>query len=93
MVLTVVARSLDVANAAECREQMRPLIEASTGRVVVDCSQFGFIDSSGVGALLHANSLLPESRRPLRLTGVGTKVLTSLEMMQVHRQFDLEPGN
>ena len=66
-------------------------LETTAGRVVVDCSQLEFIDSSGVGALLHVNNLLPESRRPVRLTGVGTRVLTTLELMRVHRQFELEP--
>ena len=92
LVLTVGVKTLTNANAAEFRELARPAIEAAAGRVVVDCSQLEFIDSSGVGALLHANNLLPEARRPVRLTGVGTKVLASLELMRVHRQFDLKPG-
>jgi ABC-type transporter Mla MlaB component len=51
-----------------------------------------FIDSSGVGALLHVNRLLSEDRRPVRLTGVGKKVISLLELMHVHRSFDLNPA-
>ena len=90
-VLTVAVKNLTNANAAEFREQARPVIETSAGEVVVDCSQVEFIDSSGVGALLHANSLMSESRRPVRLIGVGNKLQASLELMRVHRQFALEP--
>ena len=93
LVLTVAATTLTRANAADFREQSVPEIVAATGSVVVDCSQLEFIDSSGVGALLHASNMLEESRRPVRLTGVGAKVLASLELMRVHRQFDLEPRN
>jgi len=90
-VLTVMAKNLTVANAAEFREEARPVIETSSGEMVVDCSRVEFIDSSGVGALLHANNMMSESRRPVRLTGVGQKLLASLELMRVHRQFALEP--
>jgi anti-anti-sigma factor len=90
-VLTIMAKNLTYANAAEFREEARPVIEASAGEVVVDCTQVEFADSSGIGALLHANSMMTESRRPVRLTGVGKKVLAGMELMMVHRQFTLEP--
>ena len=91
LVLTVVAMTLTSADAAEFRETARLAIESSTGMVSVECSQLEFIDSSGVGALLHLNNLLPAARRPVRLTGVSTKLMASLELMRVHRQFDLQP--
>lgn len=92
VVLTIMAGSLDISNAGSFREEASPIVAASTGRVEVDCSKLEFIDSSGVGALLHANKLLPEERRPVRLTGVGKKIMTQLELMHVHRSFDFEPG-
>jgi|GEM_PF-1027289 len=91
VVLTITERSLTNANATEFRELAKPEIEASSGEIVVDCSGVEFIDSSGVGALLHVNSLMPTDRRPVRLVGVGKKLLASLELMRVHRQFALEP--
>ena len=90
MVLSVAVNSLDRVNATEFRETAAQAIAASAGPVVVDCSRLEFIDSSGLGALLHTHNLLPEARRPVRLVGVGLKVLTILELMQVHRIFDLE---
>ena len=90
-VLTITEKSLTNANATEFRELARPVIADSLGELVVDCSGVEFIDSSGVGALLHVNSLMPTDRRPVRLIGVGKKLLASLELMRVHRQFALEP--
>jgi anti-sigma B factor antagonist len=92
VVLTVMVNVLDRTKAYDFREEAARAIAASAGFVEVDCSRLEFIDSSGVGAFLHAHNLLPEHRHPVRLTGVGTKVLTILELMQVHRIFDLVPA-
>jgi anti-anti-sigma factor len=91
LVLTIVVDSLTSPRSAEFRAQADQAVVDSAGRVEVDCSQLEFIDSSGVGALLHLIRLLPEQRRPVRLTGVGKTVLANLELMCVHRIFDLEP--
>lgn len=91
LVLTVVVESLTSPHAAEFRAQADRAVLASAGRVEVNCAKVEFIDSSGVGALLHLIRLLPEQRRPVRLTGVGKTVLANLELMCVHRIFDLEP--
>ena len=81
MVLTIVGDSLTSPHAAEFRERADHAILTSAGQVEVDCSELEFIDSSGVGAFLHLIRLLPEHRRPVRLTGVGKKVLANLELM------------
>jgi anti-sigma B factor antagonist len=91
VVLTLVGDTLTSSHAAEFRETADRVISTSTGRVEVDCTPLEFIDSSGVGALLHLVKLLPENRRPVRLTGVGTKVLANLELMCVHRVFEITP--
>ena len=92
LVLTVMVDTLDRANVADFKERAGAAIEGSSGPVAVDCSRLEFIDSSGLGAFLYAHNLLPEDRRPIRLLSVGAKVLTILELMQVHRIFALEPA-
>ena len=89
-VLTVMVDSLDRVNVAGFKEEATRAIAVSQGRVEVNCSCLEFIDSSGLGAFLHTHNSLPEERRPVRLTGVGAKVLTILELMQVHRIFEIE---
>lgn len=90
--LTVLVKTLDRSNAADFREEAGRAINADAPRVVVDCSRLDFADSSGIGALIHTNNLLSEAQRPVCLTGVGPKILTVLEVTQVHRLFDLEPA-
>jgi anti-sigma B factor antagonist len=89
-VLTVVVNTLTSVNAPEFRIAAEQMIANSSGQVLVDCSQVEFLDSSGVGAFLHAHNLLAEKRRPVRLLGVGSRLLAILELMQVHRIFDLD---
>lgn len=91
VVLTVLVDSLDRVNAPEFRQEAGLAISSSSGPVAVNCESLEFLDSSGLGAFLHVHNSLPEQRRPVRLTNVGTKVLTILELMQVHRIFELEP--
>ncbi len=83
--------TLDRVNVIGFREEASRAIATSDGRVEVDCSKLEFIDSSGLGAFLHTHNSLIEERRPVKLTGVGAKVLTILELMQVHRIFEIEP--
>ncbi|MCU0796249.1 MAG: STAS domain-containing protein [Akkermansiaceae bacterium] len=91
LLLKLEAESLDVSNVGPFREEVAPLVAAGDGVVEIDCSALEFVDSSGVAAFLHVNKLLTEDRRPVRLSGVGAKVMTQLEMMHVHRSFDLKP--
>lgn len=93
VVLTLEVENLDRANAPEFRDLADRAISESNGMVEVNCSNLEFIDSSGVGALIHAYRMLPAERRPIRLTGVGPKVLTILELLQVQRIFAIEGRN
>ncbi len=83
--------TLDRALAPKFREDAAKAIQSTQGAVEIDCTPLEFIDSSGVGALLHAHNTLTQERRPIRLVGVGRNVLTILELMQVHRVFDVQP--
>jgi anti-sigma B factor antagonist len=84
-------RVLDRSISANFRHYVADALEGMTGRVSIDCSEIDFIDSSGVGALLHVNNLLPEERRPVILSGVSPSVLSVLELVRVHRLFEIVP--
>lgn len=44
---------LDFAAAPQLREEMEQVIAAGSRTLIVDLSQIAFVDSSGMGALLH----------------------------------------
>jgi len=91
VILKLSAPTLDRVNAPELRAIAAEAVNAGSQWVEVDCSTLEFIDSSGVGALLHVNNLLDQERRPVRLTGVSGTVLSVLELVRVHRLFAVEP--
>src|SRR4051795_1949268 len=64
---TVVAPAgeLDVANVAEFRADLADAARATTGDVIVDLSDVGFIDSTGLGAILELNEDLRRADRGL----------------------------
>ena len=59
------------------------------GDVTVDLSQVDFIDSSGMGSLLSIHRRLPETHAPVRLINVRPGVQSVLELVRLHRVFDL----
>ncbi|BCU79579.1 STAS domain-containing protein [Luteolibacter sp. LG18] len=91
LVLRIKESALDRALAPGFRTFAAGALVEDDQRVVIDCSAVEFIDSSGVGALLHVNNLLPEEKRPVILRGITPAVLTVLELVRVHRFFEIEP--
>ncbi|MBK1882424.1 STAS domain-containing protein [Luteolibacter pohnpeiensis] len=89
MKIRINTTSLDRSNAVELREAAAGVITPETKSVEIDCDDLKFIDSSGVGALLHINNLLPPGSGPAILTKVHGTVLTVLELVRVHRLFTI----
>jgi anti-sigma B factor antagonist len=49
---------IDLANAARLRELLDEAIDTGATRVVVDCRELEFLDSSGIGVLVAARNRL-----------------------------------
>ncbi|MEO0793792.1 MAG: STAS domain-containing protein [Verrucomicrobiota bacterium] len=81
---------LEAANAAEFKQELGMLDLPQAGKVVVDCSGLAFIDSSGLGALLHLNNSLRGGVRPLSLTNLSPEVLSVVELLRLNTVFNLE---
>jgi len=85
-----VTGELDQATAADLREPMQKAIEAGTDSVVLDMTDCGFIDSTGLGVIVEAHKQLqqrngtearfaiccpePEVRRLLEVTGLDQAI-------------------
>jgi anti-sigma B factor antagonist len=79
---------VDVSTSAALREELYRLIDNGATRVVIDCGEMDFIDSSGLGVLVGAlkrvrekdgelvlRSLNPSARKVFEITGL-TKLFT-----------------
>ncbi len=79
---------VDVSTSAALRDELYGIVDGGARRVVVDCSEMDFIDSSGLGVLVGAlkrvrekdgelvlKSLNPSARKVFEITGL-TKLFT-----------------
>jgi anti-sigma B factor antagonist len=66
---TIIApdEELDISTVDAFRAELQSAIENSTHGLVVDLSEVGFIDSTGLSAILHANSRLKRDGRRLAI--------------------------
>ena len=87
--LEVLTSRLDASSARELREELAMIWRPDLGEVVVDLAQVDFIDSSGMGSLLSIHRRLPEKHSPVRLVNVRPAVQSVLELVRLHRVFDL----
>ena len=74
---------IDMATAPQLRDLLDQLIDAGSRRIVLDCRELAFLDSSGIGVLIAARNRLgddgemvldsppPHVRKVLEITGVG----------------------
>jgi anti-sigma B factor antagonist len=84
-----IAGELDLYTAPEF-ERALALNGAVKGRIVVDLSECTFIDSTGLGILVEADSHI--GRNALLIVATGPAVLRTFEVSGLDRQFALHPS-
>ncbi len=80
--------SLDVHTHRVLRHQLESLIEEGDLHIRLDLTKVDYLGSIGLGVLIHANKQLKALGG--KLTVVPGKLRRHLELMQLHRVFDLE---
>ena len=87
LLISVLDDRIDAASAIQFKEKMREIVEEPSARVVLDMSNVGFLDSSGLGAVvavmkalgplrpLELSSLTPTVEKVFRLTRMDTVFL------------------
>jgi anti-sigma B factor antagonist len=75
---------IDMATAPQLRDLLDQLIQAGSLRIVLDCRELAFLDSSGIGVLIAARNRLGDDgeivldsppahvRKVLEITGVAS---------------------
>lgn len=76
---------LDLATAPKVREPLDRAIDSGTRRILVDMLGCGFIDSTGLGVLLHAAKRLEESGGAMALVCVDDQIKRLLELTMIDR--------
>jgi len=76
-------------SAKEIRELVKPLIEAGRRRIVIDCSDLQFVDSSGLGALVSGYTTLTGQQGQLKLLNLTKKVHDLLQITKLLTVFEV----
>jgi anti-sigma B factor antagonist len=77
---------LDLYNAPQMRQALTDACADSPARVVVDLSEVDFMDSTALGVLIEARSLLG-NRRAFLLAAPGLETRRALEISGLDRHF------
>lgn len=76
---------LDLATAPKVREPLEDGIETGAKQIVIDMLGCGFIDSTGLGVLLHAAKRLEENGGAMALVCVDDQIKRLLELTMIDR--------
>jgi anti-sigma B factor antagonist len=88
VVATVQGQALDADCAQEFRDKMGRVAAAHT-RVLLDLHDVGFVDSSGLGAILSAIRQLGAKGGGLKICAPSKPVLALFELVRFHRVVDI----
>ena len=88
--LVVKTVRLDAASSREFKKESEAHFRDPVERVTVDLGSVEFIDSSGVGALLGIYKRLPRERPVVKLLHATPPVQAVIELLRLHRIFELE---
>lgn len=77
---------LDAAIAIQFKDRMREILVQPAPRVVLDLSEVGFLDSSGLGAIVAVMKTLPKGRS-LELSGLTANVRKVLHLTRMDSVF------
>lgn len=84
-----VVGQLVVGNRQEFKQTVIDEVERGARRVLIDFSETGYVDSSGLGALVSLNKRLRELGGELRLAALNEDMRTLFELTRLDTLFKL----
>lgn len=91
LIVTYEGESLDAYAATELRSQLSSRIEEGWRYVVLDLTSVKFLDSTGLGVLVHLHKRAARGGRFV-LCGVGDMVLDVLRLTRMDRALTVAPS-
>jgi anti-sigma B factor antagonist len=78
---------LIVGNRQELKDLVQAALERGERRILIDFSRTGYIDSSGLGALVSISKRIRESGGELRLSGLNEDLRSLFELTKLDTLF------
>ena len=82
---------LIVGNRQELKSLIQAGLEAGERKFLIDCSGTGYIDSSGLGALVTISKKVRESGGDLKLAGLNEDLRSLFELTKLDSLFTIVP--
>jgi anti-sigma B factor antagonist len=89
VLVVAVAGQLVVGNRQEFKQTVLDEVERGARRILIDFTDTGYVDSSGLGALVSLNKRLRETGGELRLAALNEDMRTLFELTRLDTLFKL----
>jgi anti-sigma B factor antagonist len=89
-VVLVLRGELDISTAPELERALRDAVRERPGRVLLDLSELGFMDSTGIAVIIRAQLAGAERGRPLRLRRGSGQIQRILECAGILHRLTFE---
>lgn len=83
---------LIVGNRQELKALIQEALDGGARKFVVDCAQTGYIDSSGLGALVTMSRKVRELGGELRIAGLNDDLRALFELTKLDTLFHISPS-
>ena len=80
---------LIVGNRQELKELVQAALDRGERRILIDFSRTGYIDSSGLGALVSISKRIREAGGELRLSGLNEDLRSLFELTKLETLFSI----
>lgn len=80
---------LIVGNRQELKDLVQTAVDRGDRRILIDFSRTGYIDSSGLGALVSISKRIRESGGELRLAGLNEDLRSLFELTKLDTLFSI----
>ena len=80
---------LIVGNRQELKELVQAALDRGERRILIDFSRTGYIDSSGLGALVSISKRIREAGGELRLSGLNEDLRSLFELTKLDTLFTI----
>lgn len=84
-----VVGQLVVGNRQEFKQTVTDEVERGARRILIDFSETGYVDSSGLGALVSINKRVREAGGEMRLASLNEDMRTLFELTRLDTLFKL----
>jgi anti-sigma B factor antagonist len=87
-----VGDQLTVGNRQDLKATVQSGLDAGGRKFLLDCAMTGYIDSSGLGALVTIARRVREAGGPIRLAGLNDDLRSLFELTKLDTLFAIFPG-